>query len=72
MNFPGTNELKLSDLAITQAIEFALNGTRLDSEPYIRVTNVAREYSYGPWRVEITTDSQPISVGDFTDLKVTE
>ena len=70
MNFPGKNELKLSDEAIALAIEDALNATRLAGEDRIRVTNVAREYSYGPWRVEITTDLESIPVGDVTELKV--
>jgi hypothetical protein len=70
VNFPGKNELKLSDEAIAQAIEDALNATRLAGEDRIRVTNVAREYSYGPWRVEITTDAQEIPVAEVNDLKV--
>ena len=70
MNFPGTNELKLSDDAIAQALEYALNATRLNGEDRIRVTDVAREYSYGPWRVSITTDAPTIPVGEVTELKV--
>lgn len=70
MNFPGSNELKLSDAAIAQAIEYALNETRLPGEDRIRVTDVAREYSYGPWRVSITTDAPTIPVAEVTDLKV--
>ena len=70
MNFPGTCELKLSDAAIAQALEYALNATRRDGEDYVHVTDVAREYSYGPWRVSITTDAQPIPAGEVTELKV--
>lgn len=62
MNFPGSNELKLSDAALTQAIESALNRTRLAGEDSIRVTDISRSYSYGPWTVTITTDPLPIEV----------
>lgn len=68
MNFPGDCQLTLSAEAISRAIEDALNGTRLAGEDRIRVTDVARDYSYGPWRVSITTDTP--AAPEVTALKV--
>jgi hypothetical protein len=68
MNFPGDNELKLSDDAVAKAFEDALNSTRNNCENPIRVISVAREYSYGPWRILITTDAPKIPVADVTTL----
>lgn len=56
MNFPGENELTLTDEAVQQAIEGALNSARRDGEDYVRVTAISRSYSYGPWKVTLTTD----------------
>lgn len=57
MNFPGTNELKLTDAAMQAAVEGALNASRRDGEDYIRVTSISRTYSYGDFVVSITTDA---------------
>ena len=57
MNFPGLCKLTLTEQAICQAIEGALNAQRRDGEDYIRVTEFARVgYGYGDWLVSITTD----------------
>ena len=67
MNFPGTNELKLSEAALIEAIESALNGTRLNGEDRIRVTAITRPYGYGEWTINITTDAL---VAEVTALQV--
>ena len=57
MNFPGLCKLQLTEAAVCQAIEGALNAQRRDGEDYIRVTDFARVgYGYGDWLVTITTD----------------
>lgn len=57
MNFPGLCKLTLTEQAICQAIEGALNASRKDGEDYVRVTEIKREgYGYGDWLVTITTD----------------
>ena len=57
MNFPGLCKLQLTDQAVCQAIEGALNDQRRDGEDYIRVTDFARVgYGYGDWLVTLTTD----------------
>lgn len=66
MNFPGDCELKLSEVAVMQALEGAINGARLEGEDYVRVTSVQRSYSYGPWTISITTDKL---AADFPSLK---
>ena len=65
MNFPGSNELTLSDEAIHQAIEGALNSSRKDGEDYIHVTEITRSYSYGPWKLTLTTDAPEVKVADL-------
>lgn len=70
MNFPGDNELKLTHDAVCQAIEGALNAQRKDGEDYIRVTNVANSYSYGPFVVTMTTDAPKADVVSITTGEV--
>jgi len=57
MNYPGTCKLQLSDAAICQALEGAINAARKDGEDYVRVTEIKREgYGYGDFVLTITTD----------------
>jgi hypothetical protein len=57
MNFPGSNELKLTSDAVRLAVEGALNSARKDGEDYIHVLSVSTSYSYGPFVATITTDA---------------
>ena len=68
MNFPGLCKLTLTEQAICQAIEGALNAQRRDGEDYVRVTEIKREgYGYGDWLVTITTDVPQADVVTLAD-----
>ena len=56
MDFPGLCKLTLTSDAMERAIESSLNKDTRCVGQYIRVTDVRREYTYGDWTVEITTD----------------
>lgn len=61
MNYPGTCKLQLSDAAICQALEGAINAARKDGEDYVRVTEIKREgYGYGDFVLTITTDTADV------------
>jgi hypothetical protein len=60
MNFPGNTKLVLSDEALKNALEQALNATRSNGEAdaeWVRIVNVHRP-SYGDIELTITTDPQ--------------
>lgn len=59
VNFPGDNSMTLSSEALCAAVEGALNAARRDGEDYIRVTEISQGYSYGPYKLTITTDPAP-------------
>jgi len=68
MNYPGTCKLQLSDAAICQALEGAINAARKDGEDYVRVTEIKREgYGYGDFVLTITTDMPQADVVTLAD-----
>ena len=70
MNFPGSNTLTLTDAALMDAVEGALNASRRDGEDYIHVTEIGREgYGYGYWKLTITTDApKPAEVTELREV----
>ena len=70
MNFPGSNTLTLTDAALMDAVEGALNASRRDGEDYIHVTEIVREgYGYGDWKLTITTDApKPAEVTELREV----
>ena len=57
MNFPGTCKIVLTDAALMEAIQGAINAARREGEDYVYVTEIKREhYSYGDWVATVTTD----------------
>ena len=57
MELIGTNKLTLTSESVMRLLEDALNGSQRDGENYIRVLDLRREYTYGDFVIEITTDA---------------
>lgn len=62
MNFPGENAISLTDSALIEMVEEALNHSRAPSRPSVRVVSMERHAYKSETNFTVTSDPLPVEV----------